>query len=191
MPTHRSQTEHGRSARGLTKSIELAHCSIFDREPGQRSSAAQSSSFSIANKQGASRTMPDSEIPTRSQWSISPYFIVDNVVTTADFYRDKLGFHYERFWGDPPCFCMVKRSGIVIMLSQFAKAGLMRPNRIADPRGEAWDAYIWVEDADSLHAEFKSKGVTITRNLCDQVYGCRDFDVEDCNGYRLCFGQSL
>ena len=22
-----------------------------------------------------------------------------------------------------------------------------------------------------------------------QMYGCRDFDVEDCNGYRLCFGQ--
>ena len=40
-------------------------------------------------------------------------------------------------------------------------------------------------------AEFKSKGVKITRDLCDQFYGCRDFDVEDCNGYRLCFGQSL
>ena len=33
-----------------------------------------------------------------------------------------------------------------------------------------------------------AKGVTIARGLCDQPYGCRDFDVEDCNGYRLCFG---
>ena len=126
-----------------------------------------------------------------SNWTIAPYFIVDDVVTTANYYRDKLGFHYERFWGEPPCFCMVMRSGIVIMLSQLAKTGVVRPNRIADPEGEAWDAYIWIENADALHTEFKSKGVTITRDICDQPYGCRDFDVEDCNGYRLCFGQNL
>ena len=35
-------------------------------------------------------------------WAIAPYFIVDDVVTTANYYRDKLGFHYERFWGEPP-----------------------------------------------------------------------------------------
>ena len=51
--------------------------------------------------------------------------------------------------------------------------------------------YIWVDDADALYAEFKSKGVTIARDICDQPYGCRDFDVEDCNGYRLCFGHDL
>jgi predicted enzyme related to lactoylglutathione lyase len=124
-------------------------------------------------------------------WTIAPYFIADDVVETAGYYRDKLGFHYERLWGDPPTFCMVKRSGIVIMLSQLARAGAMRPNRVADPAGEAWDAYIWVEDADALHAEFRAKGVTITRGVCDQPYGCRDFDVEDVNGYRLCFGHAL
>ncbi len=124
-------------------------------------------------------------------WAIAPYFIVDDVVATANYYRDRLGFRYERFWGDPPTFCMVKRSGIVIMLSQLPRTGVMRPNRIADPEGEAWDAYIWVENADALHAEFRSKGVKITRDVCDQPYGCRDFDVEDCNGYRLCFGHDL
>ena len=67
----------------------------------------------------------------------------------------------------------------------------LHPNRTIDPSGEAWDAYIWVDDADALYAEFKSKGVTIARDICDQPYGCRDFDVEDCNGYRLCFGHDL
>jgi predicted enzyme related to lactoylglutathione lyase len=124
-------------------------------------------------------------------WTIAPFFIVDDVVATANFYRDKLGFHYERFWGDPPCFCMVKRNGIIIMLSQFAKAGLMRPNHAVDPEGGAWDAYVWIEDADALYAEFKAKGVKIAREICDQEYGCRDFDIEDCNGYRLCFGHDL
>ena len=121
-------------------------------------------------------------------WRVAPYFIVDDVVVTANFYRDKLGFHYERFWGDPPCFCMVQRSGIIIMLSQLDTPGLARPNRLADPNREAWDAYVWVDNADSLCAEFKAKGVNIARDICNQPYGCRDFDVEDCNGYRLCFG---
>jgi uncharacterized glyoxalase superfamily protein PhnB len=128
---------------------------------------------------------------TRSHWSIAPYLIVDDVVATANFYCDKLGFHYERFWGEPPCFCMVKRGEIIIMLSQFAKTGVMRPSRVADPNGEAWDAYVWIENADALYNEFKGKGVQIVREICDQPYGNRDFDVEDCNGYRLCFGQDI
>jgi predicted enzyme related to lactoylglutathione lyase len=77
------------------------------------------------------------------------------------------------------------------MLSQLSKTGVMRPNRVADPNGDAWDAYIWVENADALRNEFKGKGVKIARGLCDQPYGNRDFDVEDCNGYRLCFGQDI
>jgi predicted enzyme related to lactoylglutathione lyase len=127
----------------------------------------------------------------RSHWSIAPYFIVDDVEASANFYRDKLGFHYDRFWGEPPCFCMVKHKGIVIMLSQIAGSGGAKPNRLADPHGEAWDAYVWVEDADGLYAEFKANGARIVRDLCDQEYGCRDFEVEDCNGYRLCFGQDM
>jgi predicted enzyme related to lactoylglutathione lyase len=67
----------------------------------------------------------------------------------------------------------------------------MRPNRFADPGGEAWDAYVWVDDADALREEYRSKSVTVTREVCDQPYGCRDFEVEDCNGYRLCFGQDI
>ena len=86
---------------------------------------------------------------------------------------------------------MVTRNGIVIMLAQLENTGVMRPNRTVDPERDAWDAYIWIENADALNAEFKSKGVKITRDICDQPYGCRDFDVEDCNGYRLCFGQNL
>jgi predicted enzyme related to lactoylglutathione lyase len=86
---------------------------------------------------------------------------------------------------------MVQRNGVVIMLAQHGNSGAVRPNRVVDPEGEAWDAYIWIDNADALHAEYKSKGVKITRDVCDQPYGCRDFDVEDCNGYRLCFGQDI
>lgn len=127
----------------------------------------------------------------RPRWSIAPYFIVDDVVLTANYYLDNLGFLYERFWNEPPSFCMVHRSGVVIMLAQLEQAGVMRPNRVVDPEGGAWDAYLWIDNVDALSAEYKSKGVKIVRGVCDQPYGCRDFEVEDCNGYRLCFGQDL
>ncbi|HEU0032433.1 MAG TPA: VOC family protein [Kofleriaceae bacterium] len=123
------------------------------------------------------------------RWTVAPYFFVDDVPATASYYRDRLGFHYERLFGDPPSFCMVKRAGVVIMLAQ--RAGAKRPNHTVDPRGDAWDAYVWVDDADALLAEYRANGVTIVRDICDQPYGCRDFDVEDCNGYRLCFGHDL
>jgi predicted enzyme related to lactoylglutathione lyase len=123
-------------------------------------------------------------------WSVAPYFIVDDVVTTANFYRDKLGFKYDRFWGHPtPAFCMVRRSGITIMLSQHAGPGFMRPNNTA--ADGAWDAYIWMDDADALQKEYAAKGVKIVRGICDQPYGMRDFDILDCNGYRLCFGHDI
>lgn len=129
----------------------------------------------------------------KPRWGIAPYFIVDNVIDTANYYRDKLGFKYDRFWGEPePRFAMVYRNSVVVMLGQLDETGIMRPNSLADPdNGGCWDAYVWIDDADALFEEFKSKGVKIARDICDQPYNCRDFDVEDCNGYRLCFGQDL
>jgi predicted enzyme related to lactoylglutathione lyase len=135
--------------------------------------------------------MAETDMANRPRWGIAPYFIVDDVVATANYYRDKLGFAYDRFWGEPPTLCMVGRSGIVIMLGQLETTGVMRPNRLVDPEGGAWDAYIWIHNADAVVAEFRSSGVNIVRDVCDQYYGCRDFEVDDCNGYRLCFGQDL
>ncbi len=125
------------------------------------------------------------------RWTSAPCFIVDDVVSTANYYRDTLGFHYERLWNDPPSFCMVKRSGVIIMLAQLDTAGVMRPNHVVDPEGGAWDTYIWIDDADALYAELKARGVKIARAIGDRHYGCRDFDIEDCNGYRICFGRVL
>ena len=129
--------------------------------------------------------------PKPERWFVAPYFLVHDVVTAAHYYRDVLGFSFERFWGEPPCFCMVERGGVVIMLSQVEKDVPLRPNSLANREGGAWDAYVWVRDADALHAEFVARGATIARAICDQEYGCRDFDVLDLNGYRLCFGQNL
>ncbi len=140
--------------------------------------------------------MPDSNPSAQNpRWSIAPYFIVEDVVATANFYRDKLGFEYERFWGEPPCFAMVRRNGVTIMLKQPATPGSMRHNQISEQEkanGDfVWDAYLWIDDADALYAKCQANGVKIVRPICDQEYFMREFDIEDCNGFRLCFGHDI
>ena len=46
------------------------------------------------------------------------------------------------------------------MLAQVEMPGAVRPNRVADPERDAWDAYLWIEDADALRAELAARGVT-------------------------------
>ena len=123
-------------------------------------------------------------------FGIAPYFIVDDIFQSAEFYRDKLGFEFNRIWGEPPQFVIVYRDGVRIMLKSIGSTGHVRPNhRVYEDA--CWDAYIRVKDADSLYEELRSRGVKITREIEDAPYGCRDFDVEDNSGYILCFGQDL
>jgi uncharacterized glyoxalase superfamily protein PhnB len=123
-------------------------------------------------------------------YSVAPFFFVDDITHSAEFYRDKLGFQFDRIWGKPPSFVMVYRDGVTIMLKSPGSSGASRPNHTVscDP---GWDAYIWVKDADALYEELRSRGVTITREIENTPYGCRDFDVKDNSGYILCFGQDL
>ena len=59
------------------------------------------------------------------------------------------------------------------------------------PLNQYWAVYIYVDDVNAMAAELAARGVAFDREPEDQPYGCRDFDVEDCNGYQLCFGQDL
>ena len=99
-----------------------------------------------------------------------------DAATAADFYGGLFGWEvFEPTGGH--AMCRLRGRDV---------AGIGSPT--PDGLPVAWTTYVWVDDADALHAEFQAKGVTISREICDQPYGCRDFDVEDCNGYRLCFG---
>ncbi|MGC2475545.1 MAG: VOC family protein [Candidatus Sulfotelmatobacter sp.] len=135
--------------------------------------------------------MPEEKTGAQNlMWWVAPYFVVDDVVATASFYRDKLGFFYERFWGDPPRFAMVRRQGATIMLRQVDTSGHMRPNRTPNPNDCVLDAYFWIDDADKLCEQFQANGVKIVSPICDREYDMREFDIEDCNGFRLCFGHN-
>jgi catechol 2,3-dioxygenase-like lactoylglutathione lyase family enzyme len=64
--------------------------------------------------------------------SISPCFLVDDLVKTAEYYRDVLGFHFDRYWGQPPCFVILLRDSIEISFSN--PGGLHSTPQPQDPR---------------------------------------------------------
>ncbi len=59
------------------------------------------------------------------------------------------------------------------------------------PVNQYWAAYVYVEDADALCAEYRGKGVEIVRGPEDTFYGSRDFDIRDPDGHLIAFGHDL
>lgn len=127
--------------------------------------------------------------PDRKVLSGASVFIVADVVKAAGYYRDAMGFTFDRFWGEPPAFCMVWRNEQCVMLSQVADTKLIRPVSTVVP--EIWDAYFWVDDAEGFFDEMKTKGVKIVSEPTMKSYRVLEFTVEDLDGYKLAFGEGL
>ncbi len=119
----------------------------------------------------------------------APVLLVRDVVAAAEYYRDKLGFQFSRYWGEPACFCMPQRDGHIVMLSEAPKEATLTPHwKVVD---KMWNAYFWVDDIDALYEEFKQRGAKIDYELCDQPYGVREFGVQDLDDHDIAFGQDM
>lgn len=115
-----------------------------------------------------------------------PIILVEDVITTAEHYRDALGFSFDRFWGDPPQFAFLDRDDVRVGLMQAPTA-----SRPPTPSGFA-DALIYVDDVDALAADFRRRGARIVLEPTDsKVYNGRDLAIADCNGRVLSFVQML
>ena len=124
-------------------------------------------------------------------------WIVDNVNRSVEFYSKKLGFNVD--WiGEGPLFAILSRGNFTVMLRELKQDKLSRPNRIpfiqsgwhSDGK-EAWDCYVWVDNADDLYTEYKKNGVSILKEIQNTEYGNRDFEIEDLDGYIICFGHYI
>jgi catechol 2,3-dioxygenase-like lactoylglutathione lyase family enzyme len=116
-------------------------------------------------------------------------FLVKDVQASAAYFRDAVGFRFDRFWGDPPGFCMVWRDEQCIMLSQVDEPGLIRPVSSVVP--VVWDAYFWVDDVEAFHADLCARGARIECAPFAKPYGVKEFVVVDLDGHRLAFGEEL
>ena len=119
----------------------------------------------------------------------APILLVRDVVASANYYRDQVGFSYDRFWGEPPAFCILERDGFHLMLSRVEGAQHIVPHyKVVE---KMWNVYFWVNDAAALFEELKGRGATIDYGLCEQPHGCLEFGIQDLDGYDVAFGQNL
>jgi hypothetical protein len=54
-----------------------------------------------------------------------------------------------------------------------------------------WDAYVRVTDVEALRDELAGRGAKIIRGRESTFYHTREIEVEDCDGYVLCFSETV
>jgi catechol 2,3-dioxygenase-like lactoylglutathione lyase family enzyme len=120
----------------------------------------------------------------RNLIGISPQFLVDSLDRSIEYYCRRLGFaldfRYETFYAS------VSRDGCAIHLKCAPKTEADRAHR---KQQEHLDACISVQDAAALHDELTARGAFVSRPLEARPWSCRDFYVDDPDGYILCFSE--
>jgi uncharacterized glyoxalase superfamily protein PhnB len=118
---------------------------------------------------------------------IAPEFFSMDIAATLAYYQDKLGFHCVGTWQDPPIYAIVARDEHAIHF-RCAEPPTANPDKYAN---ELLDAYLSIEDADALYAEYAAQGVEFSRGLANMPWRSREFVVKDCDGRLLAFGANL
>jgi len=117
---------------------------------------------------------------------VAPQFLVDDLSAAIDYYRDRLGFEPEFVFES--FYASVGRDGFSIHLKCAPKTVADRMHR---KQNEHLDAFVGVRGVEALFDELKSKGANIIRSLEERPWNCKDFYVEDLDGYLLCFSEQV
>lgn len=112
-------------------------------------------------------------------------FPTPNIVRTARFYEEKLGFTRIDYLEVQEKHICLYRDGVEIILTQSNGQSVI-PNH--ELYGYGGDAYMITKDQEALQKEFESKGVKIIQDLQQKDYHNREFVIEDIDGRWLYFG---
>ena len=122
-----------------------------------------------------------------------PQFTVPDVVRTAEYYRDVLGFQIAGYWdgeqvsivpATPPVFAIVWRDSVRVFFNRAGQSDV----RTGRAQG-AYDAGFQIIGVDALTAELRTRGADILDGPETRVYEQRELVVKDCNGLLLCFAE--
>jgi len=125
----------------------------------------------------------------------TPQFTVPDLVRTAEYYRDVLGFKIAGYWDGEqvsllpdtlPVFAIVRRDNVELFFNRADQSEV----RIGRAPG-AYDTFFHIVGVDALAAELRERGADIVDGPHTQVYGQRELVVKDCNGLFLCFGEDM
>lgn len=117
---------------------------------------------------------------------LSLYLCVRDLPSMRDYLAGRLGFRIQNQFapegeGTPVVWASLIRGHAEIMLAQRD-----HPLPPAD-----WVAYVWVDDADALYAEFEAAGADLVCAPEDKPYNNREFEVRLPDGRVLAFAHSL
>ncbi len=125
--------------------------------------------------------------------SVIPFFFIDDLNETIQFYQSRLGFEVRHKGGDgegDDFWAMLARDEVMFMFKAITPDVHPQPNSSRHPWA-AWDAYIYTIDPDSLYAGFLASGAPVHRQLTNTIHGLRAFEIKDNSGYVLCFGRPI
>jgi catechol 2,3-dioxygenase-like lactoylglutathione lyase family enzyme len=120
-----------------------------------------------------------------STWAVAPILPSRDLAATSAFY-DRLGFDEVGLWPDEYLIVMRREAGLHFFLSP-----------ALDPYRSDAGCYLYVEDADSLHAEFSRLGLPgegiprLHGSPVDADYGLREFALVDPDGNLVRIGSPL
>ena len=124
-----------------------------------------------------------------------PQFTVPDLVRTAEYYRDVLGFQIAGYWDGervilvpdtPPLFAIVWRDRVQVFFNRADQSDV----RTGRAQG-AYEAYFRVTGIDALAEELRARGADIIDGPEDRVYQQRELVIRDCNDLILCFGEAI
>jgi uncharacterized glyoxalase superfamily protein PhnB len=121
---------------------------------------------------------------------ISPMLAVRNMQQTIEFYKNSLGFKMGMAVpdADNPEYTDFSKDGMVFMFVPVENVGIGKEEGL----GTGVNIYMQIDsDIDEYYNELKNKGVNIVVDIKDEPYGIRDFTVEDIDGYKLTFNQTI
>src|SRR5207302_6108612 len=145
----------------------------------------------MANQQCATRKVAGREGEQMSEdtatnirfESAVPQFAVPDLIQTAEYYRDVLGFQIAGYWDGarvslvpdtPPVFAIVWRDQVQVFFNR-ADQSVVR-TRLAEG---APDVYLRVIGIDALAEELRTRGADIIDGPEDRVYGQREVVISD------------
>ena len=146
--------------------------------------AGQSSWTSLKQSLADTPARPRAQPPQLRLNAALPVLYVRDVTAAAAFWRDRLGFTIDFLHGQPAFYGAVSRDGACLHL-KFVHEPVFGPGRV---EGEGLImAYVPVDNAKALFAEYEAGGVAFSQRPTIQAWGGVDFHVLDPDGNRIAF----
>jgi catechol 2,3-dioxygenase-like lactoylglutathione lyase family enzyme len=128
----------------------------------------------------------DSNTDAKLLLTLTPVLLVADLAATLRYYQETLGFQKDWDYGNPVFYASISRDQITFNLRH-----VDTPPSLSPRSADIIDFYITVASVDLLYSELSGRGANVVYGPAKQDYGMKEFYIEDCNGYRLGFGQPI